>query len=360
MNRPVTMKTIAVEAGVTQATVSMCLAGNQRIPAHTRHRVQAVADRLGYRPNPYVTALMRIRRQGKTAMDRPILALINGLGAPTAWRENPAHTVRQMREGAIERAAFRGYLTQEFWLHQDGMTNDRFSEMLYARGIHGLILSPPADGAELPRLRWEHFAAVSLSVPLPGTTLSMVCNDHYFTALQAVRECHQLGYRRPGLVIREIHRERFDGRWEAGVQTAGVLVPGVTVVPTLLVKSWDELHALPGWLDRHQPDVIVTPGAEPVLTALARCGRQVPADLGLAGLACAQPSGPISGVYQNGRFIGATAVDTLVSMLERNERGLPEQAVTVMIEGEWNRGQTLRANAHHRRPGAPGAAAQVA
>jgi hypothetical protein len=29
-------------------------------------------------------------------------------------------------------------------------------------------------------------------------------------------------------------------------------------------------------------------------------------------------------------------------MLERNERGLPAQAQTVMIEGIWNTGKTLR------------------
>jgi len=360
MTSPVTMKTVAAHAGVTQATVSMCLAGNQRIPGPTRLRVQAVAERLGYRPNPYVAALMRIRRQGRSAVDRPVLALVNGLESPAAWRESSAQTVRQLRTGALERAAQRGYLTQEFWLHQDGMSADRFSEMLYARGIHGLILSPPADGAEPLRLRWEHFAAVGLSVPQPGSTLSTVCNDHYFAALQAVRECHQLGYRRPGLVIRAIHRERFDGRWDAGVQMAGLLLPGVTVAPTLLVRDWGDLEALPGWIGQQQPDVIVTPGAEPVLAALARSGRRVPADLGLAGLACAEPSGPISGVYQNGRLIGATAVDMLVGLLERNERGLPEQGVTMMIEGEWIRGRTLRVAGRPRRPALHPTSAKVA
>jgi hypothetical protein len=36
-------------------------------------------------------------------------------------------------------------------------------------------------------------------------------------------------------------------------------------------------------------------------------------------------------------------MDTLISMLERNERGLPAQAHTVMVEGIWNPGRTLRA-----------------
>ena len=48
------MKTVAAQAGVTQATVSMSLANNPRIPLATRERVQAIARELGYRPNPYV------------------------------------------------------------------------------------------------------------------------------------------------------------------------------------------------------------------------------------------------------------------------------------------------------------------
>src|SRR3954470_14297607 len=217
MSSLVTMKTIAAQAGVTQATVSMCLANNPRIPPDTRARIQAVADRLGYRPNPYVSALMRIRRQGRAHREMPVIALVNGLDDPTAWRKTAPTTVRLMREGAVERAALRGYRTQEFWLHQDGMSADRFSGMLHARGIHGLLLGPLTFGAALPALKWEHFSAVRLGVPLPALTITTVCNDHFFSALQAVRECHRLGYRRPGLVMLRSHRERFHGRWDGGL-----------------------------------------------------------------------------------------------------------------------------------------------
>lgn len=44
MSQGVTMKTIAAHAGVTQATVSMSLANNPRIPTSTRERIQAIAQ----------------------------------------------------------------------------------------------------------------------------------------------------------------------------------------------------------------------------------------------------------------------------------------------------------------------------
>lgn len=342
MSRPVTMKTVAEQAGVTQATVSMCLANNPRIPPETRKRICAIAEKLGYQPNPYVSALMRVRRQGKTQRDRPIIALVNGLESDTAWRNSSAQTVRQMREGAIERAASRGYRTEEFWLHQQGMTAERFSKMLHARGIHGLLLGPLAIGSPAPQLLWQHFTAVRLGVPLPDLTVTSVCNDHFFSSLQVARECWNLGYRRPGLVMRDHHRERFQGRWDGGLMVAENLLPGTKPVRPLFLKSWEEQRPFASWLRREKPDVIITPGAAELQLQLRALRLKIPQDIGLASLACPHLGDPCSGIFQNGTLIGATGIDLVISMLERNERGLPAQAQTLMIEGVWNSGKTLR------------------
>ena len=336
------MKSIAAQAGVTQATVSMSLANNPRIPPHTRERIQAIARKLGYHPNPYVSTLMRIRRQGKPLKDKPALALVCALRTANGWRDHPAPTIRQMREGAFERATLRGYRAQEFWLHRDDMSNERFSEMLHARGIQGMLISPLAEGDPTPALKWDYFASVCLSVPLPSLTLTTVCNDHYFSSLQIVRECHRRGYRRPGLVLRRAHQLRFQGRWEAGFLVAGAMLPDLRLAPPLYVDDWDDGAKIIGWLKREKPDVIITPAADVLTGTLEAAGVRIPADIGLALLAVPQLGDRNSGVYQNGRMIGALAVDTLISLVERHERGLTEQATTLMVEGQWNEGRTLR------------------
>lgn len=336
------MKTIAAQAGVTQATVSMSLANNPRIPQATRERIQAIAKKLGYQPNPYVSTLMRIRRQGKPLKDKPALALVCAQRTANGWRDHPAPTIRQMREGALERATLRGYRAQEFWLHRDGMSNDRFSEMLHARGIQGMLISPLAEGAPTPVLQWQHFAAVCLSVPLPSLTLTTVCNDHYFSSLQIVRECRRRGYRRPGLVLHRVHQMRFQGRWEAGFFVGGEMHPDMKLAAPLYVDDWQDSARILAWLAREKPDVLITPAADALVPALERAGIRVPQDLGMALLACPRMGDTCSGVYQNGRMIGALAIDTLISLVERHERGLPEQATTLMVEGQWNEGTTLR------------------
>jgi len=343
MSKPITMKAIAAQASVTQATVSMSLAGNPRIPQATRDRIQGIAQKLGYRPNAYISALMRIRRQGRAQSDRPVLALVNNLARPDGWRTHSSQTIMQLREGAIERAAQRGYRGQEFWLHQDGMSTERFSEMLHARAIQGLLLSPLPDGVSLPKLKWDYFAAVALSVPQPSFTITTVCNDHYFSALQAIRECHQRGYRRPGLLMHRVHRERFHGRWDAGYFVARHMLPGITIAnPLLFSGDRPKPDILKKWLKSQQPDVILSSMADVIQDMLRDMGGwRVPGDIGLAWLSCPTPGHAISGIYQNGRLIGATAVDALISMIERNERGLPGQATSIMVEGQWNPGQTL-------------------
>ncbi|MBI5770002.1 MAG: LacI family DNA-binding transcriptional regulator [Verrucomicrobia bacterium] len=336
------MKMIAAQAGVTQATVSMSLANNPRIPDRTRDRIRAIAQKLGYHPNPYVSTLMRIRRQGKPLKDRPALALVCAQRSADGWRDHTSATIRQMREGALERAAVRGYRAQEFWLHRDGMSNERFSDMLHARGIRGVLLGPLAEGDPPPALRWEYFATVSLSVPLPALTVTTVCNDHFFSSLQAVRECRRRGYRRPGLIIHRTHQHRFQGRWQAGFLVAADLFPELSLAAPLYVDDWDDASTITRWMRREKPDVIISPNAPGLQVLLARAGWKIPRDLGLAWLSCTGPGDSLSGIWQNGRGIGALAVDTLISLLERNEHGLPAQATTFMLEGQWNEGTTLR------------------
>ncbi len=337
------MKVIAQQAGVTQATVSMSLANHPRISAETRTRIQALARKLGYQPNPYVSTLMRARRQGRELTDKPTLALVGAFNTADGWSKHPALTIQQQRLGAIERATMRGYRPEEFWLHRDGMSNERFSTMLHARGIQGVLISPLADGAAPPALHWDYFATVSLSVPLPALTVTTVCNDHYFSSLETVRECHRRGYRRIGLVLRRIHQVRFQGRWQAGTLIAPHMLADVGVLrEPLFVDDMDDEAAILRWLKREKPDVLISPAGEVLLELLKRKGWRVPEDIGVAWLACTRMGHPCSGIFQNGHLIGATAVDTLISLVERHDRGLPEQATTLMIEGLWNEGRTLR------------------
>ena len=208
--------------------------------------------------------------------------------------------------------------------------------------VLGLNRAALAEGRPPPALRWEYFATVSISVPLPSLTVTTVCNDHYFSSLQAARECHRRGYRRLGIVQRKINQVRLQGRWHAGTLVAPHMFPHLDLIAPLFVDDMDDEAAILRWLKREKPDAIISPGGEQLFELVTRRGWQIPGDIGLAWLACTRLGHRCSGVYQNAELVGATAIDTLIGLMERYERGLPTQATTLMIEGIWNEGRTLR------------------
>ena len=63
--KPVTLAEIARRAGVSVMTVSRALRKQSNISPQTQKRIQVIADELGYRPNPLVSALMTYRRAAK-------------------------------------------------------------------------------------------------------------------------------------------------------------------------------------------------------------------------------------------------------------------------------------------------------
>jgi DNA-binding LacI/PurR family transcriptional regulator len=68
--RRVTIRDVALAAGVSTTTVSDALSGNGRLPTTTRKRVAAVAGQLGYRANPAARSL-RAQRVGGIGLYLP-------------------------------------------------------------------------------------------------------------------------------------------------------------------------------------------------------------------------------------------------------------------------------------------------
>ena len=66
----------------------------------------------------------------------------------------------------------------------------------------------------------------------------------------------------------------------------------------------------------------------------------MPEDIGFAFVSVQEKGDVVSGMHQNPRRVGSAAVDLLVSLLERQETGIPKTPMHVLIEGEWRDGQT--------------------
>src|SRR5579862_1686045 len=73
----VTLKDIALSLGLCQATVSLAMRDNPRIPVERREQIKAAAMRMGYRPNPAATTLAHLKHSASFKPIESVLAWLN-------------------------------------------------------------------------------------------------------------------------------------------------------------------------------------------------------------------------------------------------------------------------------------------
>ena len=341
MESSVSMRDIASHAGVSVATVSKCLSNKRDVSDATRRRVLDACRMFGYKPNPLVAALMRVRRRHTAPTSQLTLAFVTAFPTPDGWRKHPSPIFRQMFTGAERRAHERNYALEHFWLFRDSMSNRRFSQVLEARGIRGLLIAPVPDTHTTLELNWDAFSTVVLGLTPTTRAFHRVTTDYYQSMLLTMEECLKLGYRRPGLAARRETIKRLEFRWEGAYLVACERFRLASPPAPLFVDEWSAGN-VERWLQQEEPDVVIGPILGKLEEFIRASGRQVPKDLGLVGLLVPQSGDRLSGVLQNGEVIGAVAVDQLISAVERNETGVPEYPITHTTLGRWNPGRTVK------------------
>lgn len=133
-----TINDVARECGVAASTVSRALSQPNRVNAHTAERIQRVAERMGYRPNPIARALP----SGRTHM----LALL----VPDLTNPFFSHMIR----GAERQAEAGGYTLVLADTDESAEMEAIHIERL-ARLVDGLVIGTP----RLPDNRLVGFAA---------------------------------------------------------------------------------------------------------------------------------------------------------------------------------------------------------
>ena len=333
-----TLQDVAFRAGVHRTTVSLALRDHPRIPEATRARVKAVAQKLGYRSNPLVSALMQSRRTGR-AVKHVTLAYVTNYPTCWGWRP-PYHDRPDFFPGAVGRARDFGYKLEHFWLAEPGMTPRRFCDVLSARGINGLVVGRLPPGQNAMALEWARFSCVALGMTLRNPLLHHVTENHFDTAWRAMRQCDERGYRRVGFVFSDANDSpRVGDRWLGAYQSYQLRLPKADRLPPCPQVPTDEA-AFRAWFERTRPDALLANHSGPVLAWLRRLGRQVPRDVGLVELEN-HPELDCAGVYYDPAKIGALAVEMLVGLMHRNETGVPDDQHEILLTGEWRDGRTL-------------------
>lgn len=335
------MEDIARNLGLHRSTVSLALRGSPKIAPSTRAKVQAEASKLGYRPNPLVTALMRTRRSGEKSKS-VVVAYITNYPTRFGWRTAQCG-LPDYFNGAKARAAELGVKVEHFWLGEPGMTPERMSDVLHARGINGIIVGRLPPGQQEMKLRWERFSSVILGMTLVNPGLHRVAEDFFAGASEAMRQLRCRGYRRVGFVFSEPDDcKRVSDQWRAAMVWHQIQLSPKDLIPAFeFEKGRDNLIAFRQWMRRTQPDVLLATHGKPVMEWLRAEGLQAPRDIGLAVMNCDQRDSLWSGIFCSSDHLGALAAEMLIGQMYRWETGIPTTPHQVSFCGEWVEGTTL-------------------
>ena len=319
-------------------------------------RLRQLAAEMGYQVNPLVSALMANLKKSRISKFKPMLGLIHCHPDPESRRNSPHY--QALTHGISEQADSLGYRLTEFWLEAGGMSDRRLNQILDARGISGLILGPSFSSGREIDFEWEKFSVVAIGYSTYLPDVHRACSHQLHAITVTMSELQRLGYQRIGLAMCRHIDNRVDHNYKAGFLLMQDMIPQRSRIPILWMDRILDESLFNEWFEKHQPDVIVTTHLQ-IQEWLAGRNLSIPGDIGFAHLDTPDTEGGISGINQRWYMLGTTAIDIIVGMLQRNERGKSPCSRTVMIEGEWIPGSTVRrvAPAGNFRKKLPAAAA---
>jgi LacI family transcriptional regulator len=332
-----TLRDIGLKTGFHYSTVSLALRDHPRISDSTKQIIREAARGLGYQPDAMLSSLCAYRLTKRLPKEQTVIAWTTNHRTQTGWRMSAC--TRDYFDGASQRAIERGYRLETFWLSEPGMTGQRMNRILWTRGIQGVLL-PPQEHLTRIDLDWDNLSAVTFGYTLVHPRLHLVSNHEYRTMGTLFAELEKRSYRRVGLVNLREHDKRVDNNWLAAYLVEQTRLPLEHQLPPLVLEQWSNKTFL-SWVVQYRPDAIVTRLPE-VIRSLRRAGYRVPDDVGVAYHTLDEKSLYLSGMKKNSFQIGVMAVDLLIDMLHRNERGIPVHPYLLMVEGSWVEGNTLR------------------
>lgn len=309
-----TLYDVAREAGVSHMTVSRVVRGTRAVREKTAARVRQAILRLGYRPDPALSALAAYRsREG------------GGRGSVLAFLDcDRTPYSRIVFDGARKEAMLHGYSVERFVLPAEPSRQKQLGRTLFHRGVAGLIFGPSDDLWEFSGWDWKEFAMVSLGAVIHRPAMHSVAIDYFHGAFSACQMMRERGCRRIGLAVDQRLEARTGHRWLGGFLAAA----GGSQRHAVYEGAIAEPGRLKAWAKREKIDAILT-----IHPDVWRLFRRTRLRMAFLNDTFARPDFP--SLVLDPEHIGAEGLRLLHHLLLRREFGLPEEPKMVALRGRW-------------------------
>lgn len=328
-SKPPTLRDIARASGASLSTVSAALGNKPGVGKARAKEINKLAKKMGWKPNPLVSAWLSHKRTVHPVDRHLSLAYIySATGGYHAYFSSPVYLA--YLEGARTRARELGYKLDLFHYEEFGGT--RLSQILRTRGIPGIIVGPLQERGSLD-IQWQNFACATMAYSLALQHIHRAGNHHLRTVTMAIEKLYALGYRRIGMAISRGLDDRSSLMFSGGYWAAS---HRFFKKPLPIFLSDDGAPVVPKfrrWLQRSKPDALL--GFQWFDQWAEETGRKIGQDLAYAHLDWRPEFQGLAGVDQQSEQIGAAAVDLVTAQIARNERGIPQRPKLSLIESQW-------------------------
>lgn len=334
------MKDVAERAGVHQSSVSMALRNHPRIGKATRERILKIVEEMGYRPDPGLSALAAYRSSTKVKSDMGEIGLLT---LSNIEAQKPDSINKLKYDGILKQAERYGYSITPFNLSDPKLTPKRLDQIIRARSIQGILI----DRMQNPRslflraMNWDKVTAVRMGRTPRWPTVTHVEHNQYSTMMLILRKLLLRGYRRIGLIHEWKNLKEINFFPEAAYNQMLNRASRSAPLPTFYFKK-DNKAEIANWAEKHNMDAVISYRVPKVLFPTKKEEKRFLKKYGFVCLSLTQLDGEIAGVNQNIPTLGSRAVEVLVAQINRGERGFPDVASSILVEGDWIEGKSIR------------------
>ena len=332
----VSMKDIALRCGVSVATVSKAINGQQDIGDTTRKRILSEAKKMGYTPNSAARAL-------KTNRTYNLGILFQDLQNSGFMHEYFASMLNYFRIEAEQ----RGYDICFINNNTDLQYSSYLQHVRY-RGVDGIaIICADFKDPPVQELVYSGLPVVTLDHTFNNRTA--VLSDNTEGIISLVRYVYEKGHRKIGYIHGNdtaVTESRLAGFYKA-CEELGIQVPDTWIgeceyhEPNGCYEATKKMMAL-----KDRPDCIFFPDDYAYIggaKAIQEAGLSIPGDIsvvGYDGIHMAKIVSPrLTTWEQNTEELGKIAADKLIERIEKPRSALPEH---IVVHGHLLEGETVR------------------
>lgn len=338
----ISLKDVAERAGVSVTTVANALKGKGRMADKRREEIRELAQEMGYRPDPALSALQTYISAKRKRVDGYKVGFLT-VDVPNrekgealqSWRR--FHYYEDIFAGAAAMARERGYELEEIPFNE--LPTRGWDRALRERGVRGALLGPYAPGASFLRASLDELYVAQIGFTVRHPRIDQVGPDFPSNISIIWHHLRHLGYKRIALSLPANSLARagrqmtpmhlFEQQWSARYM-------GYDILPVLEDESPE---AVGQYVREHRPDCFI--GYLKTRSSLLEQGLSIPGDIGFVQL-IVHPESDLSGLLANGERIGREAMLMVDEALRHNRLGVPAAAQVRVIAGQWHAGSSLR------------------